>query len=210
MFQFLETLPNLQVLDFGELVPQHLSEFISSIRHTTLLELVLYTSNFFHVKGPPTTGLADLEKLSINWYADDNPNEPGSSLAHLYEFIRPSLTTLVEFRIELRYVFDLQLLKPTADTLRTFEYTLYSPHPCADESILDTISSILPHLTKLSIKWNNVQTEQSILWKACTFFFLLSAQMIIIKFCRTRTSKLFRNTITLLTYHCPRISKRIL
>jgi len=92
-----------------------------------------------------------LEKLTIYWDADDNPKEPRSSLAHLYELIRPSLTTLVELKINPFDVFDLQLLKPAADTLRTFEYTIVGG---ADESILDTIPAILPHLTKLSITWD--------------------------------------------------------
>ena len=103
--QFLETPPNLWVLDIGELVPQHLSRFVSSIQHTVLLELVLYTS-CAPIKGPPTAGLAGLKKLFINWYAYDNLKEPESSLAHLYELIRPPLTTLVKLRIEPFDVFD--------------------------------------------------------------------------------------------------------
>ena len=172
IFQFLETLPNLQVLDFGAPVPPaYLSQFIFFIRHTALLKLVLDTGGYAPVERPPTAGLAGLEKLSIIWNVDDNPNEPGSSLAHLYELIRPTLTTLVKLRIynepgEICGDFDLQLLKPTADTLRTFEYTLQS----ADEGILDTIPAILPHLTKLSIKWDNLFMTHSILWKACTIF----------------------------------------
>ena len=93
--------------------------------------------------------------------------EPGSSLYHLYEFIRPTLTTLVELRIDgLIAYLDLQLLKPAADTLRTFEYTVQR----VDESILDTIPTILPHLSKLSIRWENYP-KHSVLWKVCTIFF---------------------------------------
>ena len=78
---------------------------------------------------------------------------------------------LVELKIyhtpdELLGDFDLQILKPTANTLRTFESTLQR----ADESILDTIPTILPHLTKLSIKWENAFTNHSVLWKVCTIF----------------------------------------
>ena len=169
-------MPNLQVLDIGDLVPLgYLSQFISSIRHTALLELVLDTGNCAPVKGPPTTGLAGLEKLSIIWNAIDKPNEPRSSLAHLYEFIRPTLTTLVKLKIYNEPEvfggdFDLQLLKPTANTLRTFEYALQS----ADESILDTIPAVLPHLTKLSIIWDNLFMMHSILWKACYNIFHFS------------------------------------
>ena len=197
-------MPNLQVLHFGKsdlqptyLLPTYLSQLISSLRHNALLELILDT-DWEPVEGPPTTGLTGLEKLSIGWNAHDNSNEPGSSLAHLYEFIRPTLTTLVELKMDngLLGDFDLQLLKPAADTLRTFKYTLLS----ADENILYTIPAILPRLIKLSIKWENTYTvtKHSILWKACTIFFYCLLNDIN-KFCRTRTSKLSRKTITLLT-----------
>ena len=168
IFQFLETLPNLQVLHV-DLLSACLSPFISSIRHTALLELSLDT--FGPLEGAPTAGLSGLEKLFVRWNPYGKPpNESGSSLAHLYELIRPTLTTLVELRIDNSSDddFDLQLLKPCTDTLRTFEYTLQS----ADESILEAIPVILPHLTKLSIKWENSYTDHSILWKAriCIFF----------------------------------------
>jgi len=160
-------LPNLQVLYVEGVPPAYLSQFISSIRHTSLLELVLNTDQE-PLKGPLTAGLAGLEKLSIGWFTNDNSNEPGIAVAHLYELIRPTLTTLVELKIEhwLYDDFDLQILKPCTNTLRTFEYTLQTD----DESILDTIPVLLPHLTKLSIKWHNVLIDDfgmrhSILWK---------------------------------------------
>jgi hypothetical protein len=192
IFQFLETLPNLQVLVVLDFPPAYLSQFISSIRHTFLLKLVLHTL-WGPTEGPSTAGLAGLERLSINWDVYDNPNEPGSSLAHLYELIRPTLTTLVKLRINNSYNndFDLQLLKPAADTLRTFKYILQG----VDESILDTIPTILPHLTKLTIKWEkssmeNPSMEHSILWKACTIL-STSHPMILMSFAgRARPSSL--------------------
>ena len=68
----------------------------------------------------PMAGLAGLEILSISWNANDNPNEPESLLALLYELNPPTLTTLVTLRMDnqpqvFRGDFDLQLLKPTAD-----------------------------------------------------------------------------------------------
>jgi len=167
ILQFLETLPNLQVLEVDPpLLPAYLSQFISSIQHTALLELVLDITRK-PVEGLPTAGLSGLERLCITWRAYDNPNEPGSSLAHLYELIRPSLTTLVVLTVDNMpesdglSVSDLHLLKPTANTLRTFECTLQS----ADESILDTIPAILPHLTGLSIIWDDYLKKHSVLWK---------------------------------------------
>ena len=129
--------------------------------------------------GPPMEGLAGLEKLSICWDVEDMPNRPGSSLARLYEFIRPTLTTLVELRIGDgnhswdKYCgdFDVQQLKPAANTLRTFRCTLQS----CNESILDTIPAILPQLTNLSIIWDIPLRAgnrfTTIFWKACAKFF---------------------------------------
>jgi hypothetical protein len=77
----------------------NISLSLFSIRHTALLELVLHTSTT-PVEGPPMAGLTGLERLSIVWNANDNPNELESSLAHLYELIRPTLTTLVELRLD--------------------------------------------------------------------------------------------------------------
>ena len=101
------------------------------------------------MEGPPTAGLSGLENLAISWYLDNSSNAPGSPCAHLYELIRPSLTTLVELRIEYTPYpnFDLQLLKSTGHTLRVFEYNLQ----INDEIILHTIPEIFPHLTKLTI-----------------------------------------------------------
>ena len=161
----------MQVLDIGALfLPAYLSELISSIRHTSLLELAHFT-DWRSVEGRPTAGLAGLEKLSIVWCAVDTLNKPGSSLAHLYKFIRPTLTTLVELEITFENGppigdLDLQLLKPAANTLRTFRYTLRS----TDESVFDTIPAVLPRLQKLSIKWEKLYTVYCIPWKACIIF----------------------------------------
>ena len=115
--------------------------------------------------------------------------------------------------------FDLQLLKPSSNTLRTFEYgipsvdesilvTLQSVDESKldtllsfNESILYTIPTILPHLTKLRINWENVSVLNrgpSILWKVCTIF-PTSYSSNINEFSRTHTSKLSRKTITLPT-----------
>ena len=172
IFQFLESLPNLQVLNIGALfLPAYLYELVRSIRHTSLLELT-HLTDWRSVEGPPTPGLAGLEKLSIVWCANDTLNKPGTSLAHLYEFIRPTLTTLVELEIVFendQFIgdLDLQLLKPAANTLRTFKYTLQSP----DESVFDSIAAIFPHLSRLSIKWESFYMTYCIPWKACYNFY---------------------------------------
>lgn len=165
IFQFFETLPNLKslkLLQFNLLSrPIDISQLIASLRHAPLLELVLDTGCPAIVEGPPTIGLSGLEKLSITW----NNQATGSAHTHLYELIRPSLETLVDLVIDnhLSTDFDLQLLKPAGNTLRSFEYFLASN----DEGILDIVPIIFPHLTSLSLRWDFTATRHSILWKVC-------------------------------------------
>ncbi|KAF9479386.1 hypothetical protein BDN70DRAFT_993517 [Pholiota conissans] len=160
ILQFLETLPNLRVFEcyqFRLVQPAHHIQLMLSLRHTSLREFVFDTQSYLGaVEVPRPAGLTGLRKFSTNWLLVDNPDEPGSSLAHLYELVRSSLTTLVELRLDidpenLLPDFDLQLLKPAGHTLRTFEYSLQH----RDESILYLIPTIFPLLTKLSIQWNN-------------------------------------------------------
>lgn len=173
LFQFFESLPNLQSLQYrqlGHLIqPKDFPLLIASLKRAPLREFLFDTGLHGPVEGQPVAGLSGLENLSIKWHLNDSTNIPGSSCAHLYEFIRPSLTTLVELNLDYtpedQYPdFDLQLLRPAGHTLRVFDYTLQSN----DESILHTIPEIFPHLTKLSIVWENLFTDHSILWKVCS------------------------------------------
>jgi len=146
--------------------PREISLLIDSLRHAPLRNFSFGTGFDGPVEGPPAAGLSGLENLAITWNLDDSSNALGSSCAHLYEFIRPSLTTLVDLKIEYTPAeqvpdLDLRLLRSAGHTLRVFEYTLQRN----DESILHTIPEIFPHLTKLTILWENSFTEQSILWK---------------------------------------------
>jgi len=171
IFEFLKSLPNLQSFEFTRIYPliplAHIPQLITSLQHTPLNELVLSTGDCKPVDGPPTPGLSGLKKLSIRWYITDKFEEPGSSLAYLYGLIRPSLSTLTDLTINYDTLamhpegpFDLKFLKPAGETLRIFEYTLQP-----DETVLEVIPEIFPHLVKLSIKWENVPTGQSVLWK---------------------------------------------
>lgn len=173
VFKFLETLPNLKVFKYrqqGLLIhPKDHPKLITSLRHAPLVEFTFSTGNYATVEGPPTTGLPGLKKIHITWYLSDNPSVLNSSSAHLSELIRPSLTTLVELKIEnerekLSADLDLQLLRPACNTIRVFHYTLQNH--C--DTIFDTIPDIFPHLVDLSIKWSNRFTGHSILWKVRT------------------------------------------
>lgn len=167
IYEFLETLPNLHAFEYcqsGRLLrPTDFSWLIYPILHAPLLELSIDTGIYTYVKGLPTEGPRGLEKLSITWRIDDDPNKPGSAKAHLYELIRPSLPTLVELKLdnEPGPDLDLSLLRAAGDTLHTFECRLRS----SDESILETIAEIFPRLTKLSVTWD---TDVSVLWKVCS------------------------------------------
>lgn len=171
IFEFLKSLPNLQSFEFRQsyplIPPAHIPQLITSLQHAPLNELVLSTGIYAPVEGPPTPGLSGLKKLTISWFVNDNPDEPGSSLAYFYGLIRPSLSTLVELSINyapdpecLGSDFDLKLLKPAGETLRVFSYALQP-----DESVLEVIPEIFPHLMKLSIEWENIPSGHSVLWK---------------------------------------------
>ena len=171
IFEFLKSLPNLQSFEFTQIYPlirpAHIPQLITSLQHTPLNELVLATGTYEPVEGPPTPGLSGLKKLSISWDLADKFDEPGSSLAYLYGLIRPSLSTLTDLTINYNphaeYLggdFDLKFLKPAGETLRVFDYTLQP-----DESVLEVIPKLFPHLVQLSIKWENIPSGQSVLWK---------------------------------------------
>jgi hypothetical protein len=162
LFEFLSAIPNLRSLEYRWAFltsPHFWARFFASVQHAPLVELVLETRiypDYCIPIGPLVAGPTGLEKLSIAWRA--NEDEPGSSLARLYEIIRPSLSTLVSLGLAYEHEFayehecedlDLQLLRPAGRTLRTFEYAF----PSSDTGILDTISEIFPHLNKLSISW---------------------------------------------------------
>ncbi|KAG6907107.1 hypothetical protein DXG01_010483 [Tephrocybe rancida] len=171
IFQFLRTLPNLQVFEYTQIdllvPPSEVFQLFDSIRHAPLSELFLDTGIYsFTVEGPPVEGIASLEKLSIRWPAGDNPDVPGSSLHHLYCLIRTSLGTLVELTIEnsprnLGADLDLNLLRDAGQTLRVFNYKMRSH----DEGVLEAIPQIFPHLKELALTWSRITVSYSLRWK---------------------------------------------
>ncbi|KAG6906395.1 hypothetical protein DXG01_014134 [Tephrocybe rancida] len=170
IFQFLRTLPNLQVFEYTQIdllvPPSEVFQLIDSIRHAPLSELFLDTGIYSIVEGPPVEGIASLEKLSIRWHVGDNPDVPGSSLHHLYYLIRTSLRTLVELTIEnspknLGADLDLNLLRDAGQTLRVFNYEMRSH----DDGILEAIPQIFPHLKELALTWSRITVGYSLRWK---------------------------------------------
>jgi len=80
--------------------------------------------------------------------------------AHVYDFIQPSFSTLVELQIYPDSVmFDLLPLKPVGRTLRKFVYSMNG----FDPDILDTIPDVFPHLTTLGLVVRNITQDSR--WK---------------------------------------------
>ncbi|KAG6914840.1 hypothetical protein DXG01_015031 [Tephrocybe rancida] len=170
IFQFLRTLPNLQVFEYtqiGLLVPpSKVFQLFDSIRHAPLSELLLHTGNYSIVEGPPVEGIASLKKLSIGWHVDDSPDTPRSSLHHLYYLIQTSLGTLVELTIEnspksLGADLDLNLLRDAGQTLHVFNYKMRGH----DEGVLEATPQIFSHLKKLGLTWSRITVGYSLRWK---------------------------------------------
>jgi len=169
LFQFLQSLPNLHYFSLTQSLylvrPIDTPKLIASLRQSPLLEFYLNTGFNAKVEGQPTIGLSGLEKLSVIWNRSDHDDQPGSAHDHLYNLVWPSLSTLVDLRIENSpgFNFDLQLLKPAGNTLRSFRFLVVSD----DQSILDRIPVLFPHLIKLDIRWCKYTVRHSMLWKVC-------------------------------------------
>ncbi|KAG6808402.1 hypothetical protein H0H92_004259 [Tricholoma furcatifolium] len=156
-FQFLRSFPNLRAFNYYQssgLVPPR--ELFDSIRDAPLSELTLSISSYFIVEGPPTKGLASLERLSIYWTGTDSSSTPGGSLDHLYHLIQPSLATLI--------------VSKAGETLRIFHYNMRN----FDEGVLDVVPEIFPHLTNLALEWATFWDEEldevySLHWKVTCF-----------------------------------------
>ena len=163
IFQFLETLPNLDSLRYNDKRlssgPKDLLRLVASVRHNPLREFFLVIRQSMKVEGPPLIGLSGLQKLSVIW---ETSSHIPAACAQLYEFIRPSLITLVELQIssssEELADFDLHLLKPAANTLRIFSF---APRRAAGR-IFHDIPDVLPNLTQLAIMFKD--PPSSALW----------------------------------------------
>ncbi|PPQ69463.1 hypothetical protein CVT26_002873 [Gymnopilus dilepis] len=171
IFAFLQSLPSLQSFSYSQIcrrpiTPARLPQLLSSLQHLPLIKFSLKTGTFERLQGPVIEGLRGLQALSITWTLGDHPDQPGSSHEQLMKLIRPSLASLVDLCIKnepskLDSHFDLWSIKDAGTTLTSFEYALQS----LDDSILDTIPTIFPNLTKLSISWNNLATGYSLPWQ---------------------------------------------
>jgi hypothetical protein len=157
LFQFLKGLHNLWQLSI-QMYPvtlrfSHLSSLMDAIWNAPLQQIFLNLEANSVASGDVISGPRDLEMLCIEWTVKDNAEEPGSSLTHLYEFICPSLRSLVWLKLSF-YInptstkpdFDARFLN-SASQLRTFRYGTHSQ----DAQILSTVANAIPNLDRLCL-----------------------------------------------------------
>ena len=104
VFLFLVTLPNLSTIAFDRFTAmirlQDLNLFTSIAQKTALRHISFSLKDRSVASGPRIAGPEGLESISIYWKVVDDPDSPGSSMVHLYEFLRPSLGTLTRLKLE--------------------------------------------------------------------------------------------------------------
>ena len=116
----------------------------------------------------PIIGPEGLNSLRIQWRVPDEPGNMGKSLAHLYEFLRPSLATLTYLDVTDPDLF----LKPTHlqhldfrnwnvyPSLHNFQYNTLSH----DIKVLTTITEKFPNLTRLGMVFNSYGYNDWAVW----------------------------------------------
>ncbi|KAF9529529.1 hypothetical protein CPB83DRAFT_905933 [Crepidotus variabilis] len=172
LFQLIRSLPNLEAFTFKEVDrsiidpsnPVVIPELALALRSTFLTEFEIRLDYCDRVEGEPIAGPKGLKKLSVGWFMGDRTQDRGSSANHLYQFIKPSLHTLVKlqltfcpFKFSDTLNLDIGLLGD-AENLLQFDYTLQGH----DGQILDIIPQIFPKLMSLTILWRPCQKRHSI------------------------------------------------
>ena len=183
VFQTLETLPNLSTLNFSELITpirfHDLPLLLKIAQRTQLRHLSFGTVEGSVASGPRVAGPADLESASIEWHVSDDPQDPNSSAAHLYEFLRPSIGTLSRLEIVHRdsddktgsgtaQFLDFRQFGPPCVSVRNLKYTTYSRSPKA----LEAVAEMFPNLVTLSIIFDWTNDRMCAVWTVCFLVFL--------------------------------------
>lgn len=180
VFLFLETLPNL-VAVFSEhnsapIRLQDLHFFVTIAQKTALRKIHFALPCDSVASGPPIPGPEGMESISVDWYVSDNPDEPGSSMAHLSEFLRPSLRTLtcLEIRDYDRYgqsinfsTLDFRDVGPSS-LLHTLKYsTLFN---LTSNEPLKAIGEMFPNLIYLRVEYETYGDIEWPVWTVCLTF----------------------------------------
>lgn len=168
-FRLLRSLRNLQSLSFERFSPLDLSD-VATLVETTLNAPLRHLSLEFDNRNIPgnviVSGPAGLETLTVGWDVDGHGRR-GSSLAHLYELIQPSLETLTVLKlylapamVETKIDFDLAFLKPAGTNMRVFRYKTYFPNP----DVLRILPEIFPNLRELVLTLDSYDTGGWAVW----------------------------------------------
>jgi hypothetical protein len=161
IFRLLEELLNLSdlVLDKSEaqIKLSDLALLVQVTQRNSLRHLDFTVERGSVASGLPISGPGCLSTLRVSWGVHDEPGTQGKSLAHLFEFLRPSLATLVHLKIT---DFDMHW-KPQATDLEHIDFHLWPVCPSVrnfryktrsrDTKVLDAISKTFPNLTHLGM-----------------------------------------------------------
>jgi hypothetical protein len=179
IFRILEELPNLSDLVFDKYKARiklsDLALLVQVTQRISLRHLTFSVERGSVASGLPISGPGCLSTLLVSWKVHDEPGNRGKSLAHLSEFLRPSLATLVRLQIT---DFD-AYWKPT--DLEHIDFHLWPVCPSVqkicyktrshDTKVLDAISETFPNLTHLEMVFDSYGYNDWGVWTVCIYYF---------------------------------------
>ncbi|KIM85642.1 hypothetical protein PILCRDRAFT_339879 [Piloderma croceum F 1598] len=163
IFRLLEELPNLSDLVLhkyhASIRLSDLALLVQVTQRTSLRHLTFTVERGSIASGLPISGPGCLSTLCVSWRVHDEPGTRGKSLAHLSEFLRPSLATLTRLKIT-----DFDVYRKPTD-LEHIDFRLWSVCPSVrnfryktrsrDTKVLDAVSETFPNLTHLAIVFDS-------------------------------------------------------
>ena len=179
IFRLLEELPNLSDLVLDKYEAQiklsDLALFVQVTQRTSLRHLSFPVERGSVASGLPISGPGCLSSLRVCWRVHDKRGTRGKSLAHLSEFLRPSLATLVRLQITdfdmywrptfLEKHIDFHLW-PVCPSVHHFRYKTRSH----DTKVLDVVSKTFPNLTHLEMVFDSYGYNDWGVWTVCIYF----------------------------------------
>ena len=182
IFGLLEALPNLSDLDLDDAFVKvsDVARFAKVAKRTPLRNLSFAVEHNSVACGPTIIGPECLRSLCVEWRVHDSTydDEPGKSIKHLSEFIRPSLGTLTHLDVtdcdRTRRPTTLQHLDfrqwPVCPSLRNLQYTTFSR-----DVKLFAVSEKFPNLTHLGMMFDGYDGIEWAAWTVGVFYSLACA-----------------------------------
>jgi len=153
-----------------------LALLVQLTQKTSLRHLSFTVERGSVASGLPISGPGGLSTLCVSWGVHDEASTRGKSLSHLFEFLRPSLATLVRLKIT---DFDMHW-KPQATDLEHIDFHLWPVCPSVrnfcyktrsrDTKVLDTVSETFPNLTHLGMIFDSYHYYDWGVWTVCIYF----------------------------------------